>query len=98
MAISTPGKSWIRRVFLSPKKFLISMWFYETHKHNWNTIHYLVIGNVGIDWEMRVDETHLVFESNRYSLDHVFNVGCSGTDASNMFTVSVPYFDAQLIN
>lgn len=46
---------------------------------------------------MRIYESHLVFESDRDSLNHVLDVGCDSSDASNVLSASVPNFNSKLL-
>ena len=53
----------------------------------------VVVDNVNVDGEMRVDALHLVLVSSLDSREHVVDVRADGSNTGNSFTVGEPYSD-----
>jgi hypothetical protein len=58
----------------------------------------LVVRDDDVDGEMRVDETHLVGETETDTLDHVLDLGSDGAEASNVLASSVPDDELDLVD
>jgi hypothetical protein len=56
-----------------------------------------ILQKIDVDWKVSIDVAHLVQESLGDTGDHVLNVRCNGTNASDMLALSVPDADEQLL-
>merc|ERR1712110_818855 len=53
-----------------------------------------ILGTLGIDWEMRVTESHLVAVALGDTSDHVFDKRFEGIDSASLLVASEPHADS----